>query len=260
MPTNPTYPGVYVEEIASGVRTLVGVATSVTAFVGTSSIGPLNEPVVINNFGDYERTFGGLESTSKMSYAVRDYYVNGGAQAVIVRVGDDDATAVEADYIGSENDKTGLYALEDADIFNMLCIPNAIDISLALANTAAVYCKKRRAMLILDPPSAWSTKALAVTGVNAVPAQTVKHENAAMYFPRLRQADPLDNNVVKNFAPCGAVAGVIARTLILRSEGGYLPWCGHRASRRCPERRRGLKRQPRSARPGGAFRGQREPN
>ena len=212
MPTNPTYPGVYVEEIASGVRTLVGVATSVTAFVGTSSIGPLNEPVVINNFGDYERTFGGLESTSKMSYAVRDYYVNGGAQAVIVRVGDDDATAVEADYIGSENDKTGLYALEDADIFNMLCIPNAIDISLALANTAAVYCKKRRAMLILDPPSAWSTKALAVTGVNAVPAQTVKHENAAMYFPRLRQADPLDNNVVKNFAPCGAVAGVIART------------------------------------------------
>ncbi|MCR9143987.1 MAG: phage tail sheath subtilisin-like domain-containing protein [bacterium] len=222
MPTNPTYPGVYIEEVPSGVRTLVGVATSVTAFVGTAA-GPaggpapaLNTPVVINNFGDYERIFGGLQSTSKMSYAVRDYYVNGGAQAVIVAVGDDDGTAVEADYTGSQVDKTGIYALEDADIFNMLCIPDALSISLNLASLASVYCEERRAMFILDAPTTWTNKTEAVNGVNADPAEIVKSKNTAIYFPRLLQADPLDDNNVKDYPPCGAIAGVIARTDVNR--------------------------------------------
>ena len=47
MPVTPTYPGVYVEEIPSGVRTIVGVATSITAFIGRTSRGPTNEPTTI---------------------------------------------------------------------------------------------------------------------------------------------------------------------------------------------------------------------
>jgi hypothetical protein len=86
MPSALTYPGVYVEEISSGVRTITGVATSITAFIGRAKRGPVDEATTINSFGDYERIFGGLDLNSTMSYAVRDYYLNGGAQAVIVRL------------------------------------------------------------------------------------------------------------------------------------------------------------------------------
>ena len=80
MPVHVTYPGVYIEEIPSGVRTIAGVATSITAFLGRARRGPVNEPVRINNFGDFERTFGGLATTDPMGYAVRDFYMNGGSQ------------------------------------------------------------------------------------------------------------------------------------------------------------------------------------
>jgi phage tail sheath protein FI len=86
MPAALTYPGVYIEEIPSGVRTIVGVATSITAFMGRARFGPVNEPVIINSFGDFERRFGGLGVTYPMAYAVRDFYSNGGGQALIVRL------------------------------------------------------------------------------------------------------------------------------------------------------------------------------
>jgi uncharacterized protein len=86
VPTTPTYPGVYIEEIPSGVRTITGVATSITAFVGRTRRGPDNEPVTINSFADFERTFGGLWELSTVSYAVRDFYLNGGSQAIVVRL------------------------------------------------------------------------------------------------------------------------------------------------------------------------------
>ena len=63
MPVAPTYPGVYIEEIPSGVHTLTGVGTSITAFIGYTSRGPVNDPVHIFSFADFERAFGGLRST-----------------------------------------------------------------------------------------------------------------------------------------------------------------------------------------------------
>ena len=86
MPVTTTYPGVYIEEIPSGVRTITGVATSITAFIGNAPRGPVNEPTIINNFSDFERLFGGLWVESMMSYAVLDFYLNGGSQAIIVRL------------------------------------------------------------------------------------------------------------------------------------------------------------------------------
>lgn len=85
MPQTLTYPGVYVEEIPSGVRTISGVATSITAFVGRAARGPVGEAVLINNFGDFERQFGALGYDYPLAYAVRDYFRNGGGQAIIVR-------------------------------------------------------------------------------------------------------------------------------------------------------------------------------
>jgi phage tail sheath protein FI len=86
MPVTLSYPGVYIEEVPSGVRTIVGVATSITAFIGRAIRGPTTEPVTINNFGDFERVYGGLGLNYPMGYAVRDFFMNGGAQAVIVRL------------------------------------------------------------------------------------------------------------------------------------------------------------------------------
>jgi phage tail sheath protein FI len=86
MPVAATYPGVYIEEIPSGVRTITGVATSITAFVGLALRGPTDDPITITSFGDYERIFGGLHRDFTLSYAVRDFFLNGGSQAVIVRL------------------------------------------------------------------------------------------------------------------------------------------------------------------------------
>lgn len=93
MPSALSYPGVYVEEVPSGVRTLTGVATSITAFVGAASAGPTNDPVMLTSFADYERQFGGLALSSPMSYSVRDFYLNGGALALVVRLAAPDAAA-----------------------------------------------------------------------------------------------------------------------------------------------------------------------
>lgn len=98
MPVQPTYPGVYITETASGVRTIAGVATSITAFVGRAKRGPVNEPTVCFKFGEFARRFGGLWLDGPLSYAVDDFYANGGGQAVVVRLfkpkaADDDGVA-----------------------------------------------------------------------------------------------------------------------------------------------------------------------
>jgi phage tail sheath protein FI len=86
MPAALSYPGVYIEEVPSGVRTITGVATSITAFVGRALRGPIDQPVRIFSFADYERTFGGLWADSAMSFAVNQYFQNGGSDAIIVRI------------------------------------------------------------------------------------------------------------------------------------------------------------------------------
>ena len=86
MPVQVTYPGVYIQELPSGRHTITGVATSITAFVGRALYGPVEEPITIFSFGDYQRFFGGLAYDFPMSYAVQDFFLNGGSQAVIVRL------------------------------------------------------------------------------------------------------------------------------------------------------------------------------
>jgi phage tail sheath protein FI len=86
MPVALTYPGVYIEEVPSSVRTITGVATSITAFVGRAWRGPVDEPVTIFSYPDYGRIFGSLWRDSTLSYAVQQFFANGGSQAIIVRV------------------------------------------------------------------------------------------------------------------------------------------------------------------------------
>src|SRR5215475_11751199 len=93
MASAPTYPGVYIREIPSGVHTITGVATSITAFIGRAPRGPADSATVVNSFDDYERQFGGLSLLSTMSFAVRDFFLNGGSQAIIVRLANGGAPA-----------------------------------------------------------------------------------------------------------------------------------------------------------------------
>ena len=86
MPIVTTYPGVYIEELPSPVRTIVGVATSITAFVGTALKGPIDRAELIHSFPDYYRIYGDVWSGSNMSYAVYQYFLNGGQDAVILRI------------------------------------------------------------------------------------------------------------------------------------------------------------------------------
>jgi uncharacterized protein len=86
MSVTTTYPGVYIQEIPSGVRTITGIATSITAFVGWTKQGPTAQAQLVLSWSDFQRQFGGLDANSLMTYAVYQFFNNGGSQAYIVRL------------------------------------------------------------------------------------------------------------------------------------------------------------------------------
>jgi phage tail sheath protein FI len=114
---------------------------------------------------------------------------------------------------GKETSKEGLYALKKADLFNILCIPPYLDSgdidNASLVGTAAAYCEQRRAILLVDPPTSWTDKDKAKGGVANIGTSS---KNAALFFPRLTQPNPERDNQMEDFVPCGAIAGVFART------------------------------------------------
>ena len=85
MPITPTYPGVYIEEVPSGVRTITGVATSIAAFIDFFKRGPMNKAVQCLSMADFDREFGGLHDKSEASYAIQQFFLNGGSEAWVVR-------------------------------------------------------------------------------------------------------------------------------------------------------------------------------
>lgn len=86
MSVKPAYPGAYVEEIPSGVRTIVGAGTSTTVFAGWAARGPIDRAQRVLGFGDFARHCGGLDRRSLLGYAVRHFFDNGGLEAHIVRL------------------------------------------------------------------------------------------------------------------------------------------------------------------------------
>ncbi|HEY0044650.1 MAG TPA: phage tail sheath C-terminal domain-containing protein [Allosphingosinicella sp.] len=86
MPIAVTYPGVYIEELDTGPVGTTPVATNIAAFVGRALFGPVDEVMTCFNYGDFTRAYGGLQFDYPMSYAVQDFFNNGGSQAVIARL------------------------------------------------------------------------------------------------------------------------------------------------------------------------------
>jgi phage tail sheath protein FI len=93
MPVQVTYPGVYVQEVPSGVRTITGVSTSVAMFIGMARRGRLRVPTRVLSFADYQRTFGTDTSVGEMTDQVRQFFINGGNSAFVVRIADANAGA-----------------------------------------------------------------------------------------------------------------------------------------------------------------------
>lgn len=198
---------------ARGPRPIEAVGTSIAAFVGHADRGPVAEAVVVHGRRAFEREFGGLTAEASLSFAVRDFFANGGETAVVVRV----------DTHGVDGVLAGLEALDTVDLVNLLVIrPDnaAADSTVEPASTraavaaAAEFCERRRALLVVDPPREWTSVddvADAASGDGFATSLGTASANAALYFPRVRQPHPLRGGL-GTFAASGAVAGVIARS------------------------------------------------
>src|SRR5688572_22200248 len=147
MAVEMVFPGAFVEERPGGPRPIEGVSTSTTAFIGAAERGP-TQPHLVRSWGQFEREFGGLSQTSTLSFAMRQFFENGGSRAVIVRAAGHGSVATRA----------GLRALDSTE-FNLLCIPLytlSSDLEATDWEAAAHYCRQRRAFLIVDAPAAWT--------------------------------------------------------------------------------------------------------
>ncbi|HKR00456.1 MAG TPA: phage tail sheath C-terminal domain-containing protein [Pyrinomonadaceae bacterium] len=234
---NRTRPGVSIEENPASPQVISGVQTSITAFVGRTPTGPVGTdgdgPVAVQSFEEYERIFGGLSLESPLGYTVRDFFLNGGSTALIVRLVEPGGQAAS-----STKDASGpklspqtyidgaIAALDRVDLFNLLCVPPDSldpadteakrDTDNAVYQSLAVYCVKRRAMLILDAPVSWADSARRDAFNEIQPTYFgiagETQRNAAVYFPRVVEADILRNGAPTVMPACGAVAGIYAMT------------------------------------------------
>lgn len=329
----PSTLGIQVQEERGPDQSIARLPTARTAFVGRTLRGPVNRPVLVKNFAEFQHVFGGLWQPSLLGYSIEQFFDNGGREALVVRVvngaraasvvlpagaqslqlralrpgtreflrasidydnipadngdefnlavqrvriqgservedqeifprlsiwpeaerylanglaeselvqlagpvpsqrpqrtldpasglatayvnsnsdGDDGAPLTDYDLIGSALEQTGLFALSKAECFNFLCLPplsRERDVGPGVLLVAARYCKERRALLIVDPPSQWQTVNDALAGMRG---WNLASEDAVMYFPRVLAHDKLRGRF-ESFAPCGAVAGMMAR-------------------------------------------------
>lgn len=89
----PTYPGVYVEEVSSGVRPITAASTSTAAFIGQAEKGLIGGPVKIYNFTEFQDQYGDFLSGAYLAHAVYQFFNNGGGSCYIIRVAEGEATA-----------------------------------------------------------------------------------------------------------------------------------------------------------------------
>lgn len=201
MPPEQKTPGVYVEEISLPPPAINGVSTTVTAFIGATRRGASNQPRKVSSFADFERQFGGLSGNLELGYALQQFFINGGKEAVVVK-----AAATAAKLIAA------IQKLDSVDLINLLVLPG---ISLpAVLSAAAAYCEKRCAFLIMDSPATAKTPAqVADCLANGTLPQT---SYAAVYFPWIKIADPLKDGQPRVSAPSGAIAGAITQQDLTR--------------------------------------------
>lgn len=221
MAPEPRFPGVYVEDIHVPGQPVVAMPTSVCAFLGRAPRGPCADEagaVRVGTFDAYVDLFGRVDPRCPMGAAVRDFFANGGTDALVARLhrvrrGQQSRGGIglplrEADYVA------GLEVLLHAASFQLLCIPPDMpgrDTPPALWAAGLSLCASRGALLLVDPPAAWrDVEAIPRTHAalyDSLGLTNPAARNAALYVPRFGAEGAAPARV-----PCGAVAGVIART------------------------------------------------
>jgi uncharacterized protein len=191
-------PGVNISEIDGGPRSISGVATSVTAFIGAACMGPMKSAALVSSFADFESQFGGLSADSELGYAVRQFFLNGGIQAWVARVTD---ASSEAELL------QGIQCLDTVDLFDLLVLPGVADPIVLTA--AADYCQRRRAFFIADAPQDAKTPAQMLQRIQS--SALPRSSYASVYYPWLQISDPLPGGHLRIHPPSGTVAGVFAR-------------------------------------------------
>ena len=125
--------------------------------------------------------------------------------------GDDGRPISDYDVIGSAARGTGLFALESVDDLAFVYIPplaRVIDVGVSALLVATRFCRDKRAMLIVDPPSSWESASEAIRALRAL---DFRSDNALMFFPRISAMDRLRGRV-EVFGNGGAVAGLLSRS------------------------------------------------
>lgn len=82
MPNYQT-PGVYVEEVESGSKPIEAGATNIVGFLGIAEKGPINEAVLVTNWTQYSKLFGGMHTGGWLGHAVYQFFQNGGTKCYI---------------------------------------------------------------------------------------------------------------------------------------------------------------------------------
>ncbi len=123
--------------------------------------------------------------------------------------GSDGDELTDYDLIGSNEEGTGLFALDRVDRLSLLCVPlgpGQPGIGLTTLVAADRYCRVRNAMLILDPPWHWRSPESALLGVRDLGFSS---DHALLYFPRVRSRESWER-WPDGLPACGAIAGVLA--------------------------------------------------
>lgn len=133
---------------------------------------------------------------------------SGAPYAVHAQRGNDGAELSDYDLIGSAVAGTGLFSLEQLERLDLVYMPppgRQRDVGTAAILAAAMYCRKRGAMLIMDPPAGWESSREAVAGMRRAGYAS---RNILGYFPRLVARGAPDE---PPRAAGGAIAGMLAR-------------------------------------------------
>ena len=200
--TEHTYPGVYIEEIASGLHTIPGVDTSVAAFIGEAEQGPVDKALCIENYTEFEDKYGSPLQGRWLAHAVQQFFNNGGALLYIARVSPPtNASPTEQDY------QQAFKLLDKLDGINLIAVPGMGTPS--MLSFAAAYCKKRADCFFIGEMAVDDSVSDAR---NFVSALTGDCSYAAVYFPWIEINNSTGNTTNQIMVPpAGAVAGLYAR-------------------------------------------------
>ena len=198
--------------MSGGARSIAGVETSILALVDRFERGPLDRADRVLGPGVLEERFGPADPSSPGGLALRQFFRNGGREALIARV-DDRRRGPNSAGPASPTERWGEALDRLEGDFQLLAIPGVYALG-QRAEVEVVYrralelCERRRAFLLIDPPAGVTASDLAG---NALPA-TLQHANAALYFPTVHVDEPPGTQAPPNIGASGTVAGIMART------------------------------------------------